>query len=104
VQPDVEGTDTLNYYESYERKSTAGWPEFLNLIDVLNNDIANIEQVLNVTGFYGILLLLQFYQMKILTMELTFTIITCIKQQMEISNYSLGLNGKFLRNTFWRNT
>lgn len=42
------GTDTLNYYESYERKSVAGWPEFLNMIDVLNNDISNIESVINV--------------------------------------------------------
>jgi hypothetical protein len=42
------GTDTLDYYEIYERKSDSGWVEFLNMIYVLNNDIANIEQVINV--------------------------------------------------------
>jgi len=42
------GPDTLDYYESYERKSPTGWVEFLNLMNVLNNDVANIEQVLNV--------------------------------------------------------
>lgn len=43
-----EGNDTLNYYESYERKSDQGWDEFLNFIDILNNDVVNIESVLNV--------------------------------------------------------
>lgn len=42
------GPDTLDYYESYERKSPTGWVEFLNMMDVLNNDVSNIEQVLNV--------------------------------------------------------
>ncbi|MBK6527707.1 MAG: CotH kinase family protein [Crocinitomicaceae bacterium] len=42
------GADTLAYFESYERKSPAGWSEFLNMINVLNNDIANIESVINV--------------------------------------------------------
>jgi hypothetical protein len=42
------GADTLSYYESYERKSPTGWNEFLNMIEVLNNDIANIESVINV--------------------------------------------------------
>jgi hypothetical protein len=42
------GTDTLAYFESYERKSPTGWNEFLNMINVLNNDIANIESVINV--------------------------------------------------------
>lgn len=48
--PDLvwRGNDTLNYYESYQRKSSGGWSEFLNFIDVLNNNPANIEQVLNV--------------------------------------------------------
>ena len=41
--------DSLLYYESYERKSDSlGWPEFIDMIDVLNNDPANIESVLNV--------------------------------------------------------
>ncbi len=43
-----QGVDTLDYYESYERKSSTGWNEFLNMINVLNNDIANIESVINV--------------------------------------------------------
>jgi hypothetical protein len=43
-----EGTDTLLYYESYERKSPTGWTEFLNMIYVLNNDVANIESVINI--------------------------------------------------------
>lgn len=43
-------TDSMDYYESYEKKSdgAVGWPEFVHLIDVLNNDPTNIENVLNV--------------------------------------------------------
>lgn len=48
--PDLRwrGADTLNYFESYERKSPTGWSEFLNMINVLNNDVADIESVINV--------------------------------------------------------
>jgi hypothetical protein len=46
-----EGTDTLNYYESYEIKSDSveqSWEEFIELMDVLNNDPLNLEEVLNI--------------------------------------------------------
>ena len=43
-----QGPDTLDYFEVYERKSDEGWPEFLNMIDVLNNNPSGIESVLNV--------------------------------------------------------
>ena len=41
--------DSMDYYESYERKSDSlGWPEFIDMIDVLNNDPANAATVLNI--------------------------------------------------------
>jgi len=46
-----EGTDTMNYYESYEIKSDSindSWAAFINFCDVLNNDPANVHTVLNV--------------------------------------------------------
>jgi len=46
-----EGTDTMDYYESYEIKSDSvdlAWAEFINLLDVLNNDPTNLETVLNI--------------------------------------------------------
>ena len=48
--PDLRwrGPDTLDYFESYERKSPTGWTEFLNFINTLNNNFSNIEQVLNI--------------------------------------------------------
>lgn len=48
--PDLlwRGADTLDYYESYERKSPTGWTEFLNMIYTLNNNPSNIESVINV--------------------------------------------------------
>jgi len=42
------GTDSADYYDFYELKSDAGWAEFYNLIDKLNNSPEDIEQVLNV--------------------------------------------------------
>jgi hypothetical protein len=48
--PDLRwrGADTLEYFESYERKSEGGWDEFLDMIHTLNYDPANIESVINV--------------------------------------------------------
>ncbi|MBK7127765.1 MAG: CotH kinase family protein [Crocinitomicaceae bacterium] len=43
-----EGSDTLDYYESYERKSPTGWTEFLEMIYTLNINPGNIESVINV--------------------------------------------------------
>ena len=46
-----EGTDTLNYYESYEVKSDSvdqSWADFIHFLDVLNNDAVNVSEVLNV--------------------------------------------------------
>lgn len=42
------GTDSTLYYNHYKLKSEAGWNELLNLIDVLNNDPANLDTVLNI--------------------------------------------------------
>lgn len=42
------GTDTASYYPYYDMESDNGWGELYTLIDVLNEDPANIESVLNV--------------------------------------------------------
>jgi hypothetical protein len=42
------GTDSTAYYELYSMESDNGWGHLLELIDVLNNHPASIEQVLNV--------------------------------------------------------
>ena len=42
------GTDSSDHYSYYELQSDHGWAELLELIDVLNNDPAQVEQVLNV--------------------------------------------------------
>jgi hypothetical protein len=42
------GTDTLQYNLRYERKSDSAWTNLIEFIDVLNNNPANIESVLNV--------------------------------------------------------
>jgi len=42
------GLDSADYYDFYELKSDAGWANFYNLIDKLNNSPEDIEQVLNV--------------------------------------------------------
>ncbi len=46
-----EGTDTLDYYESYEVKSDSidqSWSEFINFLDVLNNSAPSVQSVLNI--------------------------------------------------------
>jgi hypothetical protein len=46
-----EGTDTMDYYESYEIKSDSvdqTWTAFIELLDVLNNDPANLPSILNI--------------------------------------------------------
>ena len=45
---DYRGTDSLDYYESYELKSEYGWEELIDMINTLNNDVENIEKYLNV--------------------------------------------------------
>jgi hypothetical protein len=48
--PDLNylGTDTTLYTSRYELKSTYGWTDLVNMINVLNNDFSNIESVLDV--------------------------------------------------------
>ena len=42
------GSDSTMYFNSYEIKSTNGWSELINLIEILNNNPENIGSVLNV--------------------------------------------------------
>jgi hypothetical protein len=42
------GKDSCGYYDNYEIKSTYGWTDLLNLINVLNNNPSQIATVLNV--------------------------------------------------------
>lgn len=42
------GQDSTEYYASYEMKSDEGWQEFIDLCDTLTNNIADIEQILDV--------------------------------------------------------
>ena len=42
------GSDTTLYYSSYEMKSDFGWTELADLCNQLQNNLANIEQVLDV--------------------------------------------------------
>ena len=42
------GTDPSDYYSYYELESDQGWDDLLELIDVLNNDPAQVEHLLNV--------------------------------------------------------
>lgn len=44
----AHGDDSSGYEPYYKIESDNGWKELFNFIDVLNNDTANIEQVLNV--------------------------------------------------------
>ncbi|MFN6013947.1 MAG: CotH kinase family protein, partial [Flavobacteriales bacterium] len=48
--PDLNyiGTDTTLYTSRYELKSTYGWTDLVNMINVLNNDFTNIESVIDV--------------------------------------------------------
>ncbi|NRA12767.1 MAG: CotH kinase family protein [Crocinitomicaceae bacterium] len=42
------GTDTSLYYNHYSMKSTEGWEEFVNLINILNNSPNDLNTVLNI--------------------------------------------------------
>jgi len=42
------GPDTTAYYNHYSLKSTQGWTELVNLINVLNNSPADLDTVLNI--------------------------------------------------------
>jgi hypothetical protein len=48
--PNLEflGTDSTDYYDSYELKSDNGWQELINLCDTLENATASIENILDV--------------------------------------------------------
>ena len=48
--PDLvySGTDSTDYYDSYELKSDAGWAELIHLMDTLKNYTADLEDILNV--------------------------------------------------------
>ncbi len=42
------GNDSTAYYDAYELKSDEGWDELIELCNGLENDIANIEEILDV--------------------------------------------------------
>ncbi|MCR9170889.1 MAG: CotH kinase family protein [bacterium] len=42
------GPDTSLYYNHYKLRSLSGWSELVELIDVLNNDPANLDTILNI--------------------------------------------------------
>ncbi len=42
------GSDSVDYYGLYDKKSDAGWKDLLQLIDVLNTNPDTIESILNV--------------------------------------------------------
>jgi hypothetical protein len=48
--PDLvyRGEDSTAYYEGYELKSDEGWAELIELTNALDNDVANIEDLLDV--------------------------------------------------------
>jgi spore coat protein CotH len=50
ISPDLKwiSADTTSYYSGYELKSTYGWTELVNMINVLNNNFAQIETVLDI--------------------------------------------------------
>jgi hypothetical protein len=50
ISPDLKwiNTDSVSYYNGYELKSTYGWADLVNLINVLNNNFTQIESVLDV--------------------------------------------------------
>jgi hypothetical protein len=50
ISPDLKwiSSDTTAYYNGYELNSTYGWTELVNMINVLNNNFAQIETVLDV--------------------------------------------------------
>ena len=42
------GQDSVNYYDAYEIKSDSGWDELIDLCDTLNNELASVEEILDV--------------------------------------------------------
>jgi hypothetical protein len=42
------GQDSTDYYDAYEMKSDEGWQELINLCDTLSNNIAAIDNILDV--------------------------------------------------------
>lgn len=42
------GTDSASYTSAYDMKSLDGWNDLINLTNILNNDVANVETVLDV--------------------------------------------------------
>lgn len=50
VSPDLKwiNSDSVSYYNGYELKSTYGWADLVNLINVLNNNFSQIESVMDV--------------------------------------------------------
>lgn len=42
------GQDSADYYDAYEMKSDEGWQELINLCDTLSNNIAAIDNILDV--------------------------------------------------------
>lgn len=42
------GDDSTNYYDAYELKSDGGWDELIDLCDTLENNLAHIEDILDV--------------------------------------------------------
>ncbi len=50
VNPDLKwiNSDSSSYFDGYELKSTYGWNDLVNLINVLNNNFTQIETVLDV--------------------------------------------------------
>ncbi len=43
----LNSVDSVDYYTSYQMDSDTGWADLVELIDVLNNDPANIEDILD---------------------------------------------------------
>lgn len=50
ISPDLKwiNTDSVSYYNGYELKSTYGWADLVNVINVLNNNFSQIESVMDV--------------------------------------------------------
>jgi hypothetical protein len=50
ISPDLKwiNSDSVSYYNGYELKSTYGWADLVNLINILNNNFTQIESVLDV--------------------------------------------------------
>jgi spore coat protein CotH len=50
VSPDLKwiNSDSVSYYNGYELKSSYGWVDLVNLINILNNNFSQIESVMDV--------------------------------------------------------